>query len=264
MRHSLVTFNVYLNTKYFWHSIIAFVLRIGHFFLSLFKISYRIVRTKNVWNQNKPNVNVLNWLLLFIHFFSLCVIWKWVRCCCFCSQWSVRIHKWWNIWIVWWQHIGISNAYTKKKNCRLDTQNKQTASQKTERKKILKFRRNSRIRFFFLVLFDNQTVWSKVQNYFFLGEGVLVIIIPMSIPQIYLSASGSTGPSTVVSNDLRKFQSSSKENIRERLNMHVKKRIQGHDIIGQYPMPITSPASSIYSNSISASQQTHPFLMAGI
>lgn len=92
----------------------------------------------------------------------------------------------------------------------------------------------------------------------------------MSIPHILFTASGSSGPSAA-SNDLKKLQSTNsltaKDNIRERLNMHVKKRIQGHDIIGQYPisqysMPATS-GSSIYTSSASTLKQTHPFLMTG-
>lgn len=87
----------------------------------------------------------------------------------------------------------------------------------------------------------------------------------MSIPQIFLTASGSSMPTTTtnVSTSRRMpsldSSSNSKEHIRERLNLHVKKRIQGHDI-GHYSMPSASPSppTSLYS-----ATNAHPFLMTG-
>lgn len=88
----------------------------------------------------------------------------------------------------------------------------------------------------------------------------------MSIPQIFLTASGSSRPSTT-QNDSQRIQSfnlptTSKEHIRERLNLHVKKRIQSHDQ-PQYPMLSTSPTTSLYATTASALKPTHPFLMTG-
>lgn len=90
----------------------------------------------------------------------------------------------------------------------------------------------------------------------------------MSVPQIFLTASGSATP-VISSNNSRRLQSNdpstvAKENIRERLNMHVKKRIQGQDI---YPTSPPNP-SHLYSHqfdrdSAAAHRPTHPFLMSG-
>lgn len=98
----------------------------------------------------------------------------------------------------------------------------------------------------------------------------------MSIPQLFLTASSPSASSIVIPNNVaRKFQTpdvsvTSKKNIRERLNMHVKKRIQGHDIVTQqYSLPSPSPTSpspsSLYTNPAlsSAIKQNHPFLMSG-
>lgn len=88
------------------------------------------------------------------------------------------------------------------------------------------------------------------------------------MPQLFLTAAGSATP-VISPNNSRRFQSNdpsavAKENIRERLNMHVKKRIQGQDI---YP---TSPPNSshLYSHqfdrdSTATLRPTNPFLMSG-
>lgn len=77
----------------------------------------------------------------------------------------------------------------------------------------------------------------------------------MSIPHIYLTAAGASATSSppICSRSLQSGNlSDTKEHIRERLNMHVKKRIQGQDIIPQY----TVPSSTVYSST------SHPFLMS--
>lgn len=87
----------------------------------------------------------------------------------------------------------------------------------------------------------------------------------MSIPQIFLTASGSSVPTTV-QNDSQRIQSfnfptTSKEHIRERLNLHVKKRIQGQDP-PHYSMSSPSPTASLYS-SASTLKPAYPFLVTG-
>lgn len=87
----------------------------------------------------------------------------------------------------------------------------------------------------------------------------------MSIPQLFLTAAGSA----VSPNSSRRMQhpeasAVTKENIRERLNMHVKKRIQGQDI---YPTSPPTP-THLYPNHLdrgvaAAIKPTHPFLMSG-
>lgn len=91
----------------------------------------------------------------------------------------------------------------------------------------------------------------------------------MSKPQIILTAS-SESPSFNEQNNSHKLQqtsaATSKENIRKRLNMHVKKRIQGQNIIAHYPLTSTSTSSTtIYPNSALPSTiktTTHSFLMS--
>lgn len=85
----------------------------------------------------------------------------------------------------------------------------------------------------------------------------------MSIPHIL---TGTSAQHTLPPINSKHFSSSnSKEHIRERLNMHVKKRIHGQDII---PHPQYSlPSSSVYSNTPLSSAlkhqaSTHPFLMS--
>ncbi|XP_031617004.1 uncharacterized protein LOC116336917 [Contarinia nasturtii] len=97
----------------------------------------------------------------------------------------------------------------------------------------------------------------------------------MSIPQLFLTAPSPSASSIALPNgSSTKFQSpdvsaTSKENIRERLNMHVKKRIQGHDVIAQYslpPPPIPQATSPFYSNPMSSTTlkpNHHPFLISG-
>lgn len=88
----------------------------------------------------------------------------------------------------------------------------------------------------------------------------------MSIPHIFLTASGpSPASSTPITS--RKLQppdlsANFKENIRERLNMHVKKRIQGQDTLPQYSVPSSLAASPLFS-ATPMSTATHPFLMSG-
>lgn len=87
----------------------------------------------------------------------------------------------------------------------------------------------------------------------------------MSIPHIFLTASGASATSStpIYSKRLQppNLSPTSKEHIRERLNMHVKKRIQGQDIMSQYPVS----ASPVFSTTplSSALKPTHPFLMSG-
>lgn len=91
----------------------------------------------------------------------------------------------------------------------------------------------------------------------------------MSIPHILTAAGASATPTLPINS--KHFSSNSKEHIRERLNMHVKKRIQGQDIIPQYhSLPAAAAAaaaaasSSVYSTTplSSALKPTHPFLMS--
>ncbi|XP_055316445.1 uncharacterized protein LOC129576049 [Sitodiplosis mosellana] len=90
----------------------------------------------------------------------------------------------------------------------------------------------------------------------------------MSIPQILLTAAGSA-PTPVISPNSRRLQppdpmATAKENIRERLNMHVKKRIQ------QEIYPISPPTSTHHypdhyldRGVASSLKPTYPFLMSG-
>lgn len=93
----------------------------------------------------------------------------------------------------------------------------------------------------------------------------------MSIPYRLAAASESSSSAAVpiYSKKLANLTGTTAENIRERLNMHVKKRIQGLDIVAPYPVSSSPSTSSLASHLFSANplasslKQTHPFLMTG-
>lgn len=94
----------------------------------------------------------------------------------------------------------------------------------------------------------------------------LIESITMSIPQIFLTSAGTSIPinTLINSRSTQPANQSSKEHIRERLNMHVKKRIQGQDILTQFP-PLLSPGTTTFPHTAlpSALRPPHQFLMTG-
>lgn len=91
----------------------------------------------------------------------------------------------------------------------------------------------------------------------------------MSIPYI-LSATGTSAQHSLPPINSKHYYSSSslssnsKDHIRERLNMHVKKRIHGQDIIPHPQYALPAAAAAVYSSTplSSALKPTHPFLMS--
>lgn len=87
----------------------------------------------------------------------------------------------------------------------------------------------------------------------------------MSIPHILLNSAAGTSATSTLPINSKHPSHNSKEHIRERLNMHVKKRIQSHDITPQYSLPAAVSSSSVYSTtslSTALKPPTHPFLMS--
>lgn len=86
----------------------------------------------------------------------------------------------------------------------------------------------------------------------------------MSMPQIYLKVSSALETASTADNQkLLKDISKTKENIRERLNLHVKRRIQDQDIVSvPVPVPQISQAFASSSSSLllspTASISIHP------
>lgn len=84
------------------------------------------------------------------------------------------------------------------------------------------------------------------------------------MPQIYLKVSSALEKASTADNNQRLLKdiSKTKENIRERLNLHVKRRIQDQDIVSvsvpQISQPFTSSSSASLLLSPTASISIHP------